>query len=297
MKARTVLGDIEQSELGVTYCHEHLILDSQVIASEFPSMHLPSADEAVAELETCSTVRTMVDAMPEGGRQIDRLVEVSRRTGINIISSTGLHTKKYYPGHPWAMTDSSDQLAVRFEADLADRCGVIKFAVGPEGLDSRTREVLEAVAMTQTRTGAPILSHCENGLLGMEQIGAMRELGIDLARVVLSHTDKVADRRYHRAMFESGANLEYDQALRHHDDPDHPTGPLLAEMVAAGYSGQLMLGTDGARRTLWKTLGGQPGLAYLGEDYQLILERHGIDQSLRYQIMVENPARWLSFLS
>lgn len=297
MKARTVLGDIEQPELGVTYCHEHLILDSPVIASEFPAMHLPSVDEAVTELETCSTVRTMVDAMPEGGRQLDRLVEVSRRTGINIISATGLHTKKYYPGHPWALTDSSDQLAVRFEADLADRCGVIKFAVGPEGLDYRTREVLEAAAMTQARTGAPILSHCEDGLLGMEQIEAMRELGIDLTRVVLSHTDKVADRGYHRAMLESGANLEYDQALRHHDDPGHPTGPLLAELAAAGFSGRLMLGTDGARRTLWKTLGGKPGLAYLGEDYQSILERYGIDQSLRYQIMVENPARWLSFLS
>ena len=296
MKARSVTGDLDQSALGVTYCHEHLILDSPVIASVFPAMHLPSVDEAVAELATCTAVQTMVDAMPEGGRDVNRLAEISKRTGIQIISATGLHTRKYYPGHPWALTETSDQLAARFVADLVDRCGVIKFAVGPEGLDVRTREVLEAVAITQTQTGAPILSHCEDGKLGVEQTEAMRDLGIDLGRVVLSHTDKIPDRGYHRAMLESGVSLEYDQALRHYDNPAHATAPLLSDMVAAGYADQLMLGTDGARRTLWRTLGGAPGLAYLGEEFQSILDNHGIDQSLRRQIMVENPARWLSFL-
>lgn len=296
MKARTVTGDVELPGLGVTYCHEHLILDSPVIASDFPAMHLPSVDEAVAELATCAAVQTMVDAMPEGGRQIDRLVEISRRTRTQIISATGLHTRKYYPDHPWALSDSAEQLAIRFEADLGDRCGVIKFAAGPEGLDPRTREVLEAVAITQTQTGAPILSHCEDGKLGVEQLEAMRGLGIDLKRVVLSHTDKIPDRGYHRAMLETDASLEYDQALRHHDDPEHATAPLIADMVAEGFSSQLMLGTDGARRTLWRTLGGAPGLAYLGEEFQSILDNHGIDPSVRHQIMVKNPARWLSFL-
>lgn len=297
MKARTVIGDIDQSELGVTYCHEHLILDSPVIAADFPAMHLPSVHEAIAELATCRAVRTMVDAMPEGGRQLDRLREVSKRTGMHLISSTGLHTRKYYLGHPWALTDSAEQLALRFQADLTDHCGVIKFAVGPEGLDARTRMVLDAVAVTHLQTGAPIISHCEDGKLGVEQIEAMHDLEIDLARVVLSHTDKVTDRGYHRALLESGANLEYDQALRHHDDPDHATAPLMADMVGAGFAGQLMLGTDGARRTLWRTLGGVPGLAYLGEEYQSILERNGLDQATRHQIMVENPARWLGFLA
>ena len=48
---RTVLGDIAAKDLGVTYAHEHLIIDSPLVADRWPHIHLPSADEAVAEME------------------------------------------------------------------------------------------------------------------------------------------------------------------------------------------------------------------------------------------------------
>ncbi|MGI9528622.1 MAG: phosphotriesterase family protein, partial [Acidimicrobiia bacterium] len=121
MTVRTVLGDVDAGSLGVTYVHEHLILDNRLIAADYPHIHLPSVDEAVAELEPCAAagVGCMVDAMPAaGGRHPDRLAAISQRTGVAIVAMTGLHTPKYYIHHPWAVEADPDVLAQLFVADI-----------------------------------------------------------------------------------------------------------------------------------------------------------------------------------
>ena len=56
-----------------------------------------------------------------------------------------------------------------------------------------------------------------------------------------------------------------------------------------------MLGTDGARCTLWATLGGSPGLAWLLTGFAEVLDAHGVDGDARRRLLVDNPARFLSF--
>jgi predicted metal-dependent phosphotriesterase family hydrolase len=284
---RTVLGDIDPGRLGVTYVHEHLIIDSPIVAEQFPHIYLPSVEEAVAEAGTCSEagVTTMVDVMPYGGDYLDKLRDVSRRTGMQIVASTGLHTEKYYP-------DDIPIEAARFSADVAAGCGVFKAATGPEGVNPRALAVFTAMAETHLNTGVPIITHCEDGHGALDQIELLDSLGVALDRVVISHTDKVPDPAYHRAILESGVNVEYDQALR--QAAGIPTTPrLLASMIEAGFLSQIMLGTDGARRTLWRTLGGTPGLAYLAVEYAGVLNAHGIGQDELRVLFVANPARWL----
>jgi phosphotriesterase-related protein len=139
-----------------------------------------------------------------------------------------------------------------------------------------------------------MLTHCEEGRGAPAQLELLRDLGVPLNRVVLSHTDKVRDAGYHRELLQSGVNLEYDQALR--QDPDEPRGTawLIAEMVADGHAAQLMLGTDGARRSLWRSLGGSPGLAWLAAGFPAVLERHGVQAAARRRLFEDNPARVLA---
>ncbi len=61
-------------------------------------------------------------------------------------------------------------------------------------------------------------------------------------------------------------------------------------MVEEGHADQILLGTDAARRSLWKTLGGSPGLAWLATGFAEILEVLGLDAAIRQQILVTNPA-------
>ena len=46
--ARTVLGDVDAGTIGVVLAHEHLIIDSPIVQTEHPHIHLPSVDEATA---------------------------------------------------------------------------------------------------------------------------------------------------------------------------------------------------------------------------------------------------------
>lgn len=302
---RTVLGDVAPEDLGVTYLHEHLIIDSSLVADRMPHISLPSVAEATAEVATCKAagVGAMVDAMPcASGRSAVKLAEVSRATGMHVVAATGLHTAKYYDPHPWTQSEPAEALADLFTADITDgidrydytgpavrrtehRAGIVKVATLGEQPTDTERRAFEAAALTVAHTGAPLLTHCEGGHGGMAQVALLTELGVPLHRVVLSHTDKHPDPSYHRDLLGAGANLEYDQALR---DPG-PTLTLLATMLDEGYASQLMLGTDGARRGLWRTLGGTPGLAWLAEHRVL-------DPATRHRLFVTNPARVLTLV-
>ena len=312
---RTVLGDVAPNQLGATYLHEHLIIDSPLVAETMPHIHLPDAEEAVNELELCKAagVGTMVDTMPAGsGRCAVRLAEASRRSGVHIIASTGMHTAKYYGGVAWANTEDAEQLAARFVADVQvgidrhdyvgpsvdrtnHRAGIIKAATFTDPSPHRDRRVFEAVAIASDRTGAPILTHCEAGRGAADQIELLRKFQTSLDRVVISHTDKIDDHAYHRDLLETGVYLEYDQALRTCDEDESPTANLIRAMIEEGYRSQLMLGTDGARRSLWSSLGGHPGLAWLASGFRRTMHRYGVTDSDQYALFVENPRRFLSF--
>lgn len=302
---RTIGGDLPSGLAGPTYVHEHLIIDSPLVASSMSHIHLDSIDEAVAEVETCvaAGVRTMVDAMPAAsGRHPERLIRISVRTGVRIVAATGLHTARYYEDVPWTREESPDELAERFIADIEEgidrndyltegverveaRAGIVKVASLTEDLSDRDTRLFEAAARTAARTGVPILTHTEGGKGGPNQIEELTGLGVAPERIALSHTDKVSDAGYHRDMLERGVFLCYDQGLR---EPE-TTLRLVAQMIEEGFGSQILLGTDGARRSLWSTLGGSPGLAAL---YGLVGDGFGAETSRL--LFVDNPARYLT---
>lgn len=288
------------------YAHEHLIIANAYVAEHLAAIHLDSADAAVAELAACRAagVGAVVDALPcAAGRDAERLADVSRRSGVAVVGATGLHTATWYPHHPWAVEAPPAELAALFVADIVDgidrydytgpvvertehRAGIIKIGTLGEQPDDRERRVFEAAALAAAETGAPILTHCEGGRGGLAQVELLARLGVDPTRVCLSHTDKVLDEAYHRSLLDSGVNVEYDQALRNREG----TASLVTSMVDAGYADQIMLGTDGARRSMWLAHGGRPGLAWLYRDFAAGL---GLDGAARRRIFEDNPQRFL----
>jgi phosphotriesterase-related protein len=252
----------------------------------------------------------MVDAMPAAsGRDPERLARISILTGIRIVACTGLHTSKYYEDVEWAQTESAHQLARRFVADIEIgidrhdylgpepdrtnvRAGIVKAGSLTEELSGRDRRLFEAVAMTSAETGVPILTHTEGGRGGLIQIRELLGHGVAADRIALSHTDKVDDPGYHREMLSSGVYLCYDQALRWQEG--NQTAGLIARMAAEGFVDRILVGTDGARRSLWKTLGGKPGLAWLHEGFPPLLADRGLREEDIRRLFVDNPARYLT---
>ncbi|MDJ0497260.1 MAG: aryldialkylphosphatase [Acidimicrobiia bacterium] len=312
---RTVLGDIEPAALGVTYAHEHVILDAPIVEDRFPHILLDDVDVAIEELGNCAQVGVgaMIDAMPCGiGRDPVRLAAISEATGVHLVATTGLHTRKWYPGLSWANELPPDKLAELFVADIEDgidrfdyrgphvertphRAGVLKIATLQEEPNDRDHRAFAAAAITHRATGVPILTHCEEGRGGLEQVELLDQLGVDPGVVVLSHTDKVDDPGYHLALAATGVYLEYDQALRHPIDEHSTTVRMAAAVVEAGFGDQVMLGTDGARRSMWSGYGGKPGLAALARDLVPAMGRAGVSVDAISRILVDNPARFFTF--
>jgi predicted metal-dependent phosphotriesterase family hydrolase len=314
---RTVIGDVEASQAGVCYAHEHIIIDHSFTTYCYPDFLLDSVERAsidVAEFYALGG-RTLVDSMPcGGGRNAAKLSEVCRRTKVNIVCPTGLHLAKYYaPGH-WGERLDAEELAGLFVADIeqgidsADyngpqisrtphKAGVIKVATGQNSPNARERKIFEAAAMAHQRTGAPILTHTEQGAGALEQVRLFQEFGVPLKHVVISHTDRAPDRVYHKEVLSTGAILEYDSAFRWGQEAGNPTLDLVVTMVQEGFGTQIVLGMDAARRKYWKAYDGAPGLAFLLRDFVPRLKEAGLSSANVENIFVSNPARAYAFAS
>ncbi|HXS72240.1 MAG TPA: aryldialkylphosphatase, partial [Patescibacteria group bacterium] len=237
---RTVVGDIDPGALGVTYAHEHLVIDGGRPVQLEPDFELSDVDGMATEVGAAVELGlgAVIDAMPcDCGRSATKLAELSRRTGLHIVAPTGLHHDRFYGPAHWSHRLDVDQLADLFVADLEDgidrydysgplvertphRAGIIKVGGSDGALSERDKRVFDAAAAAQRRTGAPILTHCEKGTAGIEQARRLADGGVDLEHVALSHVDKVVDRGYHRELAATGVALGYDGSFRWGDAPN-----------------------------------------------------------------------------
>ena len=311
---RTVLGDIDPVDLGVTYAHEHLVIDGGRPVLMEPDFDLADVDAMVEEVGAAVELGlgAVVDAMPcDAGRNAAKLAAIARRTGIHVVAPTGLHHDRYYGPAHWSHRLDVEQLAELFIADIEEgidandysgpvvertghRAGVIKIAGSEDGLTDRDRRVFEAAAIAHGRTGAPILTHCEHGTGALEQVECLRAYGVAMDHVALSHVDKVVDRGYHREIASTGATVEYDGSFRWADQPNG-TLQLIEWMAEDGQLDRVVLGMDAARRGYYAVYGGSPGLTWLLDGFSAAMEDRGLGPDVRRRLFVDNPARVFAF--
>ncbi|HSL33587.1 MAG TPA: hypothetical protein VK871_08050 [Candidatus Limnocylindrales bacterium] len=311
---RTVLGDVPPGDLGVTYAHEHLVIDGGRPVELWPDFLLADVDRLAAEVSDAAAagLRSAIDAMPaDCGRNPAKLADLSHRTGVRIVAATGLHHERFYGPSHWSLRATEDELADLFVADVEEgiderdyggpivrrtgvRAGVVKIAGSEGGPSDRDLPVFRAAAAAHARTGVPILTHCEAGTGGLEQVRQLTDATVPAGRISLSHVDKAVDRGYHRELFATGAFAVYDQTFRW-GDADNGTVRLLEWAVEDGHAGQIMLGMDAARQGYYRAYGGRPGLAFLLREFSDELQSRGIGPEIRHALFVDNPARAFAF--
>lgn len=310
---RTLLGDIAPSKLGRTFAHEHLIIEPSYVVQLFPDLLLPSVENGARELEEVKKAGggAMVETMPcDAGRNVRKLAEISRQSGVHVIAPTGLHLPKFYPQGHWRFRATAEELAELFVTEInvgidARDCagpvvertpfkaGIVKVGSAARGLDEAERAAFLAAAAAHRRTGCPIITHVEPGL-GFDQVDLLMARGVDPRKITLSHTDRTLDRDYHRSLLRTGVNVEYDRTFRSSLSPENPTLRLYAEMVKE-FPDRVMLGTDGARGSYWRSYGGSPGLDYLLREFGDLARKLGVTDELWDRTWLSTPARAFSF--
>lgn len=305
---RTVLGDKPISEMGLTYSHEHIVIEDSYVTAANPAFLLNDIDKISKELTNFYDAggRTVVDTMPaNSGRNILKSVEVSQKSDVNIIVPTGIHLEIYYPEHHWRYTYTEDELTRLFIADIEEgidefdytgpfvkrtphKAGLIKLATGDEPFTKHQEKIFRAVVNAHLETGAPILTHTNFGRQALEQAKLFEKLGAKLEHVVLSHVDRAKDVDYNRHVLDIGVRVEYDSAFRWElkNQPNHTFN--LLEILLPEYPDQIVMGMDMAKNAYWKSYGGEPGLNYLIKTIPGFLESKGLSEYYQ-KLFFDNP--------
>lgn len=309
---RTVLGDIAPAEMGLTYSHEHIVIDESFPALQDPLFLLNDVDKISKELTGFYNAggRTMVDTMPaDCGRNVLKLAEISRRTGVNIIAPTGIHLEKYYLPNHWRYSYTEGQLTRLFIDDVTSgidandyngpyvnrtihKAGMIKLATGDEKITAHQEKIFHAVVNTHLETGVPILTHSNFGKHAIDQANMFEKLGAQLKHVVISHVDRCQDIGYNHALLETGVNVEYDSAFRWKEKPNW-TYKLLEALLPV-FPNQITMGMDAAKTSYWQSYGGKPGLNFLLTAFKDDLQKMGLGGYYE-NIFISTPAQLYSF--
>lgn len=313
----TVLGEVSADSLGRILPHEHIASChggwnklAEEPNPEWEQVILEHYTPLLASLARDYDCRTLVDVTPKAGcygpRDLEVWAELSRRSGVNIVISTGYFSGRYRPSWMHDMTVS--QLADEMIRDLTEgvygsrvKAGVIK--VNIDDYDPDGVKLLRAAAIAQHKTGASI-TNCISAPRSQNDI--LLGAGVPPERIYMGHTDYTADpftmldylRRGVRTIFttwghEQGRTPDSGRVLT----PKYYAAELSAIVIAEGYANQLLIsvdysamsGIEGGR--LLEDLYGVPGrtFTYMFTHALDSLRLFGISEEMIEHIMRDNP--------
>jgi phosphotriesterase-related protein len=316
-KINTVLGPISPNELGVTLIHEHLVFS--YLGWECDALAPPYDREAAATacVDSLSEakghgLRTLVDATgTDMGRDVELQKMVAEKLGINIVCATGFYTEKYGKAGYFKFRSMNYDIAAELcetlvkeitqgIGDTGVKAGVIKVATGHNRISSYEEKVLIAAARAQKETGVPIITHTEEGTMGVEQAELLISEGADPGRVVIGHMCGNSDLKYHVSVLEKGVSIAFDRLGIDVLFPDKLRKACLMGLIGIGYGDRIFLSQDCWAYRLGRpfefTEEVKPLLAnwrydHVFKDIIPALKEAGISQQKINGLMVENPRR------
>ncbi len=319
----SVLGPVSPDKLGWTLIHEHFCF---AYPGWFADATIAPYDREAAlqtGLKVCETlkaigIQTIVDPTPNdtGGRDPLLYKELAKRTGINIICTTGLYTE--HEGSPayWKTrmpfgTDISKMIAEMMIKEITEgigttgvKAGAIKIGSSPV-LTDYEKAVHKAAVMAQKATGVPIITHTEGPTGGVEQADFLIAQGADPKRVVIGHVSNSKDINYHREILKRGVYIAFDRLglAPLYGVPDEVSVENIATLCKEGYANRVMMSHDTVNywvgrpievpEQILKLLGNWR-IDHISKDLIPALKAKGVTDEQIRTMMVDNPRNLFS---
>ena len=165
-QVNTVLGPMDTAALGFTLMHEHVLSAFSGVFEDYPELlgddPFETAVKALIHAKE-GGVNTFLDATTlDLGRDINMIAEASRRSGLNIIATSGWWLN--IPG--FLRAASTEQLTEVFVREVevgisgtGIKAGILKSASDFGGVTAQTEPILRAVGRAHVKTGVPIMCH------------------------------------------------------------------------------------------------------------------------------------------
>ncbi len=297
---RTVLGDIDRDRLGNTLIHEHLILNLDRVRHDGVSF-IQDVNEVIPQIEMAKEqgIRSVVEVSTiDLERDVRKLKEISERTELNIICSTGFYLSEYHPD--WLSGASREEIAEVYVKELTEgidgtdiKAGIIaEIASSPESFVGQEKKILEAAAIASRKTGFAVSTHTGRKT-AVETIETLLEGGADPDKIIIGHQDLIDDHEYHLSLLRYGVNIAFDTCGKKAYMPDETRALNALKLVEAGYEDHLVLANDISRHTYFTTFGGLGYTAVMGIVVPLMRE-YGIKEEVIEKFLRDNPARILN---
>ncbi len=304
-KVRTVLGDVDPSEIGITLIHEHIFF--KTVNENGEDRQIIDFDGQIDELSVfigqgggCVVDQTTIEL----GRQPTMLARLAQETGLHIVASTGFYHEPWLPDMVReADVEAVTQIMIKDVDQGIDDTDIRAGFIGEIGSSEIStteleEKVLRAAGQANQATGAAISTHTVAGAEALRQIDILLEEGVDPQRVIISHVD--LDHVEHLKMVaERGVFLSFDTIGQpRFRDEYRMTGDeirleTLLAIVKAGFEDQIVLSHDIRRVGRLRVNGGHGYGHLLGTFIPLLLKN--LSEATINKFLVQNPCRALAF--
>jgi len=302
---RSVLGDVEVNKMGFTLPHEHLITrPPNKIINKDPDLLVDDVTKPVQELTLFKNAggNTLADLAPKSyGRNVPVIVDASKKSGVNIIATTGYLKGAYFPKEvsEWAINQIADFMiseVVQGMDGTDHKAGIIKAGSSYNYISDLEVKVFKAAVIAAKKTGAPIMTHTEKGSMGVEQVELVKSLGFDTSRIIVSHVDINPDYYMHKMMCNLGAYIIHDAPSKVKYVTDERIVEILRRLVDDGFADRQLLSCDMGRRSYWTSYGGGPGFSYIPLKFVPRLLDEGFDPDIVDKFTNKNPMEALALI-
>ncbi|WP_271627879.1 phosphotriesterase family protein [Bradyrhizobium sp. CCBAU 11445] len=323
MMVETVTGRIPVESLGRTLMHEHLFIAFpgswfDPLAKYDRAEIIEEAVRRLIRLRTEYGVRTLVDPCPiELGRDVTIMKEVSEKSGVQIVCTTGFYNEERGLPYYWRVR-TVDEIAdlyireiTRGIGDTGVKAGALKVSTSAPAVTEQERKFLAAACIAEKATGVPIITHTTYGCAGPQQQQLFATGGVAPHRCLIGHCCANPDHAYHRRVVEGGSYIGFDQIGMDLYQRDDVRADNLAKLVHAGYRAQVIMSMDRicgwlgkssrpltadqiAKIEHLKSQGLHQAYTYMFTDFIPMLYARGVSQADIVSILEDNPRRFFA---
>lgn len=229
----SVTGKESPSEEEIWLSHEHILVD--FIGADSISFDRWDKEEVISFMKpylaeiSDHDVQYFVDATPAYlGRDAELLKELSKQTGVKILSNTGFYgarKNKFIPQYAFDLgpEELAEMWILEFEEGIDNtnvKPGFIKIAVDvSDPLDEMQQKLVEAAAITHLETGLTIGSHTGKALALWPQLEILKENQVSPEAFIWIHANNEEDYSNYIKAAEEGCWISFDNFAWNLDAP------------------------------------------------------------------------------
>jgi len=303
LKVITVTGEIPVSKMGITLTHEHVLVDFAMIDSITPNRY--TKDSVIikvlpyfSELKS-HNVNTFVDCTPEFlGRDPQLLAELSRKTGINILTNTGWYAADNRRHIPKEINDMNPEEIAQIWIEEAKngigntgiKPGFIKIGINDSDFSETDKKLVAAACLTHLETGLTIMSHTGRASAALAQLQILKQYGVDPSAFIWTHAMVESSKDNILAISQMGCWVAFD-GIREEMVTIIRFNDLLHYMKSTRQLNRVLLSHDAGWYQPGKPNGGEirPYTALFNSLIPYVMSQ-GITQQEIDQVIIKNPA-------